>query len=160
VVVERVVELVEEDRLGGDRRAGLGRVPPVVESHHDDLLGARDERRMLHGALLQKEPARTIGGRSHQRREHPALAVLEQIVGVQRRRQLVDRRGRGHVEDALRELHAQPGPRRGPHVQQRHVARRLEDALAGLRPSRLHRGGRRHRARGGRDRGNPGGGGL
>ena len=158
VMVERVVELVEKGRIGGDGRAGFGGMPPVVEPHHDDLLRTRDERRMLHGTLLEIESGRTISCRRHQRRQHRALAVLQQVVGVHRRRQPVLRGGRCHIEDPLPQLHAEPGPGGSPHVQQRHVSRHLERARSCQ--SGLRRHGSCRCERGGSGRDHPAGGGL
>ena len=110
MVVERVVELVEEHRLLGHRRADLGGVLAVVEPDADDLLRAGHQRAVLEPGLLQEG---RVGGRrrqrgGHQRLQRRSLLALQQVVHGGRGGQLEQGRGPLHVEHALGGPGAEP----------------------------------------------------
>jgi hypothetical protein len=137
MVVERIVELAEEDRRGGRRHFHLGDVLLVVVPEHDDLLGIRDAG--AEGRLLLGDEGRlgaSVGGRClDEGLERLAVAALDEVVHrggsvlAQRLHCLL------HVEDALLGAHAEREAVAAAQGAEREVLRHLT-AVAGALPLR------------------------
>jgi hypothetical protein len=148
VVVERGVELVEQDRLFRHRIAGFGRVLAVVEADADDLFRVGDARAE---ARLVERDEETLGRGA---RVHPVEQALEPIGVAFALEQRVDRgRGvlaqvsfcQGNVEDAALRSHPETV---AAWAAQRRENQALRELLrsAGRRRGALGKSGRRQGA--------------